>query len=173
MSDILAATETSITRQINGQSCVFGFLNAYDRAELLRDDLKRRQDARTARKEKLIQNLRLGEVTGMDMVAELEAFDNQFPEEVTEQDWVNLVNNPLNEMTIYTRCLAKSDPEHAEELAKHASLPIADKAKLCGLSVVTKKQEEPGQYDPNRSTAAEVYQTPQPENSIGSPPKPE
>ncbi len=157
MSDILEVTETKIVRPVNGVERTFTFLNAYDRAELLRSDLKRRQDARAARKAKLIENLKLAGITGEVMFSELENFDSQFPETADEQDWITLVNNPLEEVAIYAVSLAKVYNGESEAIAKEAALPLADKAKICGLTIVVRKEE--ATPDPNPQTPA-VYTTP-------------
>lgn len=165
MSDVLKVTETSITRDVAGEKRVFAFLTAYDRAELLRADLEQRQKARAEKKKNLLENLKLAGITGETMFAELENFDAQYPETVNEEDWITLVNSPLAEIDIYTKSL-KAYPE-AEAIAKGARLSIEDKAKICGLSIVTRQAE--GTPDPNPSTPA-VYGIPAQDNSTG--PKP-
>jgi hypothetical protein len=176
MSDIIEATEDRIVRKVAGTDRTFLIVDAYDRAALLRDDLEQRRSARAARKLKLIENLKLAEIKGEQMYAELESFDDNDPEHVTEQDWITLVNDPMWEVAILTRSLAKTYPDEAEAIAKASRLNLADKARLCGLSVVEQRSkgeaEETSDPNPSTPTTLGTYGTPA-TSSTGEKPTPE
>ncbi len=170
MSDLLEATETHVDSTVDGTTRKFLFLCAYDRAEILRADLKRRQEGRDERKKKLVENLKLAGIEKEQMFAELETFDDQYPEEVTEQDWINFVNSPLNDVTILEASLAKTYPDDAPAIAKKARLTLAEKAKVCGLVVASAQPD--GDADPNAPAPTAVYGTPAAESSTGQEMKP-
>jgi hypothetical protein len=165
MADLLEATEDRIVRKISGVDRTFLCLTAYDRADLLRADLTKRQESRVARKQKLIENLKLAGITGEQMFTELEAFDGEYPETASEQDWITFVNDPLNEVSILVRSLNTYGPE-AESIAKKTAITLTDKATLCGLSVMTRSETTA----PNPQTAPTCYETTAPETSTGEKP---
>lgn len=165
MTDILEVTETQIIRKVAGVDRTFVFLNAYDRAELLRDDLKARQDAHNYRKEKVRDNLKFAGMEKDAIYQELTVFDNDYPESATEEDWINLVNNPLNEIAIYTKSLSKTHEKDAADISKNVSLTLSDKAKICGLTVVN-RQEKSETTDPNPPTGT-AYSIPAQPDSTG------
>ena len=159
--DLLEATESEIERNVGGVLRKFVRLDSYDRAELLRADLKRRQDERPARKQKLIENLDLAGISGETKFAELEKFDDEFPTKVTDEDWFRIVNDPLCECAIYEASLKKSyTPEEAAEIAKKTTLDIADKAKLVGLPVITRKADD--ENPPMAPSIPPTFSTPAP-----------
>lgn len=177
MPDLLEITETEITRHVAGVERKFKLLSGYERAELLRADLAARQELHRQHKAKLVENLKLANMTGPDAFTELEEFDRSYPTGATDVDWEIFVNNALNEVAIYTVSLSGCGAE-AEAVAKQASLSLADKAKICGLTVT--KREPPaaaaaaavqgGAPDPTNPTA--VYATLPPPGSIGQAPSP-
>lgn len=167
MSDILEVTETFITRSVNGKPYKFRFLSAYDRAEMLRADLKRRQDLHAEHREKLIGNLKLSGINGEQMFAELEEFDHSKPTGADENDWIRLVNDVIYGVEIFQRSLSEYGAE-AEAIAKATVLPLSDKAKICGLSVFTQAQGGGSQDPPFRPD--QTYSS-TPPSSTGEKPK--
>lgn len=158
--DLLEATHDSIVRKVNGKDCTFRFLSAYDRAELLRADLKRRQEAWKERRQRLIDNLTLSGITGEKMFNELEHFEDQTPTSATIQDWIDFVNDNTNEVAILEASLRHNHGDAAKELSEKATVSMSDRAEICGLKV---GEEKP---DPNPEIPA-AYSTPG-ETSTGS-----
>jgi hypothetical protein len=147
--DLLEALEDRIVRKIAGKDATFVFLSARDRADLLREDLKQRKAAHKERRDEVLANLTAAGITGEQMFAELETHADNAPSTVTEQDWITFVNDPLNEQAIYSLSLKEVHGDKAEELASKARLTLGDKAKLCGLVVMTEPAAPEGQPDPN------------------------
>lgn len=142
--DLIEATERSIVRKIDGRECTFSFLTAYDRATLMRGDLLRRREAwqgeRQRRRELLIENLKLAGISGEQMFAELEAFEDREPRAATERDWIAYVNALENELDIFAASLRPAHGDEAEALARRACLTLEDKARVCGLEIVDREQ---------------------------------
>jgi hypothetical protein len=152
--DLIEATRDRVDRSVNGVACTFKFLTAYDRAELLRQDLVRRQKEWTARRDRLIENLKLSGVTGEQMFTELERFEDQTPQTATIHDWIEFVNDPMNEPTIFESSLRHKHGEDAKQLAKDAVIPLDLKAEICGLQLRGDEPKEKETPDPNQVPAA-------------------
>jgi hypothetical protein len=166
--DLLEATESELKRKVGREDCTFSLLTAYDRANLLRADLEERRAAHKAQREELLANLKAAEITGAQAFEELESFRERTPQTATETDWIVFVNDPTKEMQLYAASLKPTHGDRSEELAKRARLSLIDKAAICGLSIVTPKDEETP--DPNPQTAIPTsYGTPG-IASTGSPP---
>lgn len=169
MTDLPTLTEDRITRSVEGVERVFVFLNAYDRAELLRSDLKRRQALHAEHKQRLIENLKLAGISGEAMFAELHSFDQQYPESSREYNWFDWLNDVTNDPQLFEVSLKKTYNGEAEQIAKSAFLQLADKAKIAGVKYDPKEVSE-DKPNPNSPTPA-VYSTiPAPENSTGQNP---
>lgn len=173
MSDIVEVTEDRITRMVNGANRVFILINAYDRGEILRADLKRRRERHAERRARLLENLKLAGITGDSMFAELHNLDQQFPEDTREQNWFDWLNDPTNDVELFTVSLRKTYPGDASELAKLVVLPLEDKAKISGVRLVDKPTASPENPDPNSRTPAVYSMTPEAENSTGARPSAE
>lgn len=166
---LLEDTETKITRPVDGKDRDFVFLNAYDRAELLRADLQKRLEARAVRKQKLVDNLKLAGIGGEQMYAELEAFDEKDPVDVTDEDWVNFVNSPLTIVEFYRASLAKTYGDEAAAIAKQVMpMPVADIAKIAGLQLVTRSADQVDENPQGPAFPATYSETPAPGIETGS-----
>jgi hypothetical protein len=141
LSDIIEATEDSLTLKVVGEDRTFVFLSAYDRAELLRADRKKRRDA-------LAENLKTSGISGVEYFGELQRFDE---ERSTEDTWIGFVNDPEREYDIAAVSLKITYNGEAEKIAKRVKLRLADKAKICGLVMTTRETRET--TDPNLKTA--------------------
>lgn len=173
MADVIDATETKITRKVEGAEHDFAFLNAYDRAELMRADLAQRVGEWEDRRKRLLNNLeQSGVIEPGQKLSELETFEERWPRPnaTTEFDWINFVNDIRNEPLIFARSLAKFCSGDAEAMAKLVRLPLADKAKICGLTIVDKPA---GQEHPNPEAPANLTYTIPEANSTGAGLKPE
>jgi hypothetical protein len=170
MSDILEATSDSLELMVDGTLRKFCIITAYGRAQLLRDDLKRRQTEFKDAKARQVENLKIIEATSQQMMAELEQFDKKYPTEVTEENWWDFVNNLTNDPVLYQASLSITYPDEAEALSKKATLTIAEKAKICGLSVVIKPSGEANPQTPE--SIPPTYSTPA-TNSTGDTPSQE
>ncbi len=161
--DLLEATSAELKRRVGDVDCTFKQLTAYDRAELLRADLKERQEAWKAQRAELVANLKESGIEGEQMFAELETFRERCPYRATEQDWILFCNDPTKEVLIFSAAL--NGTPNAGELAKNARLSLPDKAAICGLFVGGDKEEE----TPDPNPTAPAYGTPG-QNSTGQKP---
>jgi hypothetical protein len=165
--DLLEATQPDVKRRIGDTDCTFKLLTAYDRAELLRADLAERQAAWKSQRAELVENLKLAEITGAQAFTELENFRESAPQSVTEQDWIDYVNDPTKEVLILAASLRETHGDKAEGLARRARLSLTEKAIICGLQIIAREQET---TDPNPQTAIpSSYGTPE-QTSTGSTP---
>lgn len=162
--DLLEATQDRIIRKVSGEDRTFCYLTARERADLLRADLERRKKEHKERRQEVLDNLTAAGITGEQMFAELEHHADLAPKTVTEQDWIDFVNDVLNEQDILIASLRRVHGADAEKIAEAVNISLSDKAAICGLSVVSAKQ---GTTDPNQPIPAS-YQTPG-VNSTGSP----
>ena len=159
--DLLEATEFEIKRHVGGRECTFRFLTANDRAELLRTDLKERQDAWRAERAELIENLKLAGIEGGQMFAELETFRERRPYRATESDWLVFINDPTKEVALFTASLRPVHGDEAETLAKQSRLSMEDKAKICGVAV-----KQPEESDDAPDDKLDDAETPDPNERI-------
>lgn len=141
MSDILEATADHLQHVVDGTEYRFDFLNVYDRAELLRVDLKRRQDAHVERKAKLIENLKLAGIEKAEMFNELEHFDDQYPTEATEDDWVRFCQSPSNAILIHETSLRSVPKDQRRSVAEKTFMPLAKFVRIVGLTISEKRDE--------------------------------
>ena len=168
--DILEATEDRLTKMIDGKERVLLYLSTYDRAELLRGDLKRRQEHWQRRRERLAQTLKDAGVEPVQVASELFSFDEHEPIDATEQDWIAFVTSELNVPTIVAKSLEKTYPGEGEALSREVALTLAQRAAICGLSMTTRGDAPSEDPDPNSQRPA-TYSTPAPMTSTGEGPQ--
>lgn len=151
MSDITEATESSLKKLVGAVECTFNYLTAYDRAELLRADLKARRDEWDAGRAQLLADLDASGIEGPQKFTELQAYAENRPLRTSEADWISFVNDPLNEPAICETSL-RSTHKDASDLAKKARLSLAEKAKICGLALITVEDSDPNPTPPAYGT---------------------
>jgi hypothetical protein len=153
MSDIISDTEQGVFEDAGVK---FSVLTVYDRAELLKQD-------RAARRQRLSENLAVSGLEPAQRFVELQRFDD---EDLTESDWIRLVNDPRFDHAIHLASLKVTCGEKAEELSRKLRPDLIRKAKICGLSV----GEPTDKPDPNAPTGAAPTEAGPPAGSTYSTP---